>query len=112
MYCLMAGTGSPPQAAATQGASEQRSSRGGGEGRHGRRCGMSRVIEPDNVVVPPADVRVWSTHAMPATAGMAEGGQASAHTPFVRVRPLFTRLRRLIAAQRFRSQAWFFSTPR
>ena len=34
---------------------------------------MSRVIEPDNVVVPPADVRVWSTHAVPATAGVVGG---------------------------------------
>ena len=44
--------------------------------------------------------------------GGGRGCQATAHAPSVRVRPLLTSVRRLIAAQRVRSQAWFLSTPR
>jgi len=75
--------------------------------RHSQTCAV------DNVVVLPTDSSVVGEHRhWQGLGGGAPAGQARAHTPFSRVRPLLTRVRRFIDAHRVRSQASFLRTPR
>ena len=65
----------------------------------------------DNVVVLPADTSLGMAR-VPIKSRCGPGGQARAQAPSRRVRPALTKVRRLIAAARLRSQAWFLATPR